>query len=572
MDKRKIIPLLLPAFLLFIHSFVQTQTQSAPAPAPTKIEVVNDIESRNKKFPATPIDYDHALLNEEEVRVVKKLIEAAKFTDEIFWRQVSNENVSLRQNLEQLAKTPGKYQFANRYFQIMKGRWDRTLEDEPFLGPFGAAGKKPLGAAFYPADMTKEEFEKWIAAHPNDKEKFQSLFTIIRREGKDLKAIPYSQAYREFLQPASEKLKEAAGITTNPTLRNYLNQRAEAFLSDDYYPSDLTWIDLNSPVEVVIGPYEVYEDQLFNYKASFSTFITVVDKPETEKLKIYMQHLPEMEMNLPMPDEHKKPNRGGQSALRVVQEIYTAGDGRRGVQTAAFNLPNDERVRESKGFKNVLLKNVTEAKYQKNGEPIAKRLLDPSQAALLSFPAFFSQVLFHEIAHGLGPGIITGPDGKKVENRILLKNLYSTIEECKADVVGIWTLRFAINKNLVKGFDLNQLHVTNAALMFRSMRFGIGEAHGRGTAVQWNWYREKGGIVPSEGSRFRVDLPMMGKAVESLSNELLMIEATGDFDRAQRLLDRYGKLTPEIDKVNESLKDIPVDIAPVFLAARETMR
>jgi hypothetical protein len=550
-------------FLTLILVYGTTRANSPPAPPP----VVDDIELRIKKFSRTPIDYDRKLLNEEETRVVRTLIEASKYIDEIFWRQASEKNPQWRQDLEVLAKGSEKYHHAEHYFQIMKGSWDRLLENEPFL----EVGKKPPGAAFYPPDMTKEEFENWIKTHPNDKEKFQGLFTVIRRKGNQLFAIPYSKQYREFLEPAAAKLKEAASITTNPTLRNYLTKRADAFLSDDYYGSDIAWIDLNSPVEVVIGPYEVYEDQLFNYKASFESFITVVDKPETEKLKIYLQHLRDMEMNLPMPDEHKNPNRGGQSALRVVQEIYTAGDARRGVQTAAFNLPNDERVRESKGFKNVLLKNVMEAKYQKNGEPIARRLLDESQLSMLSSAAFFNQILFHEISHGLGPGIITGPDGKKVENRILLKNLYSTIEECKADVLGVWNLEYAIRQKLIKEFDTKTLHVTNAGLMFRSMRFGIGEAHGRGTAVQWNWYREKGAIVPSSGGRFRVDFPMMEKAVQSLASELLMIEATGDFDRAQRLLDKYGKLTPEINTVNESVKDIPVDIEPVFVAAGESM-
>lgn len=562
--------LLLVVIVIVVSAMVQTETPPQ-APSSTKPDVVDDIVVRIKKFPRTAIDYDRELLTEEDTRVVQKLIEASKFIDEIFWRQVSEQNPKLRSDVTQWAKESEKYRLAKHFFEIMKGRWDRLLENEPFIGPFAEAGKKPPGAAFYPPDMSKEEFENWIQAHPNDKGKFRGLFTVIRRKAKQLEAIPYSQYYREFLEPASRKLKEAASITSNSTLRDYLNKRADAFLSDDYYPSDIAWIDLNAPVEVVIGPYEVYEDQLFNYKASFESFITVVDKPETEKLKVYMQHLREMEMNLPMPDEHKNPNRGGQSALRVVQEIYTAGDARRGVQTAAFNLPNDERVRESKGFKNVLLKNVMKAKYQKNGEPIARRLLDASQLPMLSFDAFFNQVLFHEISHGLGPGIITGPDGKKVENRILLKNLYSTIEECKADVLGVWNLEFAIRKKMVKEFDTKRLAVTNAGLMFRSMRFGIGEAHGRANAVQWNWYREKGAIVPTSGGRFRVDFPAMEQAVQSLATELLMIEATGDFERAQRLLEKYGKLTPEINAVNESVKEIPVDIEPVFVAAGETI-
>jgi hypothetical protein len=276
-----------------------------------------------------------------------------------------------------------------------------------------------------------------------------------------------------------------------------------------------------------------------------------------------------MERNLPIPDEHKNPNRGSSTALKIVQEIFTSGDARAGVMTSAFNLPNDERVREQKGFKNVLLKNVMEAKFRQSGKPIAERLIDPSQVSKISFDAYFNQVLFHELSHGLGPGLIKGPDGKRVETRILLKNLYSTIEEAKADGVGIWNLLYAMDQKMLTAFDPETLYITNAALMFRSMRFGIGEAHGRGTALQWNWFREKGAIVPTTGHHFKVDLAKSRDAVQSLSNELLMIEATGDYERANKLLAKYGVTNEEINRVTEVLKDIPVDIAPVFVAAGE---
>jgi hypothetical protein len=448
----------------------------------------------------------------------------------------------------------------------MKGPWDRLDEEHPFID---AAGKKPAGAGFYPSDMTKEEFEAWIAAHPEDKEKFQGLNTVIRRQDGRLVAIPYSVEYREFLMPAATKLREAASMTRNASLRNYLTRLADAFMSDDYYQSDFAWMDLNSPIEVVIGPYEVYEDSMFNYKAAFESFVTVVDKPESDALTVYAKHLADMERALPMPDQYKNPNRGSDSPIRVVQEVFTAGDARHGVQTSAFNLPNDERVREAKGSKKVLLKNVMEAKYKQSGAPIANRVLDPSQIQHLSFAAYFNHVLFHELSHGLGPGIINGPNGQKVENRILLKELYSSIEECKADVLGVWNVLYAIDKGLLKSFGKEQLFATNAALMFRSMRFGLDEAHGRGTAVQWNWYREKGAIVPTGNGRFKVDFTKSYEATKSLATELLMIEATGDYARARKLLDTYGKSSAEIDGVIAQLRDIPVDIAPVFVAAGE---
>lgn len=540
-----------------------------PQPSANGPELSSDISETISKFPRTVIDYDHSLLNPEDQKVLAVLIEASRFIDNIFLKQVSEENPALRKQLLTAASSSEKQKQALELFDLMKGRWNRLEEDKPFIGPFGEKGKKPLGAGSYPADMTKEEFEKWVAANPGDKEKFQGLFTVIRRENGKLITIPYSQYYKSDLEPAAAKLREAAQLTSNASLKTFLTKRADAFLNDDYYASDVAWIDLNSPIEIVIGPYEVYEDALFNYKASYESFVTVVDKAESEKLAVYLKHLPDMERNLPIPDEHKNPNRGSSTALKIVQEVFTSGEARSGVQTSAFNLPNDEKVREGKGFKNVLIKNVMQAKFSQSGEPIAKRILDPSQVSKLSFDAYFNDILFHELSHGLGPGLIKGPDGKRVETRILLKNLYSTIEECKADVVGIWNLIYAIDQKLITSFDPETLYITNAGLLFRSMRFGISEAHGRGTAVQWNWYREKGAIVPSGQNQFKVDLPKMQEAVKSLSNELLMIEATGDFQRAERLLEKYGVTNEEINRVTESLKGIPVDIAPVFPTAGE---
>ncbi len=529
---------------------------SPPAAAP-------DVAARVAQLPRTVIDYDRSLLNDGERQVVAKLIEASKLIDEIYWRQVAEENPRLRERLK--AQGGPGYD----YFLINKGRWDRLKENEPFIEPFGPAGAKPPGAAFYPADMTKEELERYVAAHPDQKAALEGLFTVVRREGTKLSAIPYSTYYRELLEPSAQRLREAAGLTDDASLKTYLTKLAGALGKNDYRDSDMAWMDLNGPIEVVIGPYEVYEDELFNYKASFESFITVVDKPESEKLAAYAHALPDMERNLPEPEQYRNPNRGAESPIRVVQEIYTAGDARRGVQTAAFNLPNDEFVREKKGSKKVLLKNVINAKYNQSGKPIALGLLDESQLPLLNFDAFFNQILFHELSHGLGPGYITQPSGTRVEVRIPLKNLYSTIEETKADVLGLWNIVYARNHKLLSSFDEQQLYATYAGLMFRSMRFGIGEAHGRGTAVQWNWLREAGGIVPSGNGRFRVDFAKFAEGVKSLSTELLTIEATGDFDRAQRLLNKYGVVNDEIKSVSARLTGIPVDITPVFPAAGE---
>ena len=557
MKKLPSTPLATCAFLL--AGITSTACQTA------KVPVKLDTTARLAQLPRTLIDYDRSLLDENDRQVVAKLIEASRHIDEIYLLQVSEQNPEWRTQLAAQANASPLDGAAYEYFLANKGPWDRLAEDEPFVGEM----KKPAGAAFYPADLTKEEFESYIAAHPDQKDALQSLFTVVRRQGDRLIAIPYSVHYRAHLEPAAARLREAAALTKDARLRDYLTKLAEAFFKDSYRESDLAWMDLQGPLEVVIGPYEVYEDALFNYKAAFESFITVVDRPETEKLAVYAQHLPAMERNLPEPDQYKNPNRGTESPIRVVQEIFTAGDARRGVQTAAFNLPNDEIVREQKGSKKVLLKNVMDAKYRISGQPIALRVLDASQRDLLNFDAYFNHVLFHELSHGLGPGLITQPTGERVDVRFLLKDTYSAMEECKADVLGQWNMLYARDKGLLTAFTEQQQWATYAGLMYRSMRFGIDEAHGRGTAVQWNWLRERGAITPAGNGSFTVDFTKMRDGVRELTTEILVTQATGDYARAQRLLTKYGVSNPEIESVIARMKDIPVDLTPVFPAAGE---
>ena len=525
-----------------------------------------DIPQQLAKLPRTPIGLDGSRLDPREARALAELVEASRPIGEIFLRQVSPKNPDLRRRLtsESVHGVSGARD-ALAYFRINAGPWDRLRADAPFIG----SAPKPPGAGFYPPDMSKEEFERWVAAHPGDQKSFESATTVIRRDGRDLVAVPYAREYRHFLETAATHLRRAATLTGNASLRRYLEKRADALLDDDYFASDLAWMDLDADIDAVIGPYEVYEDGLLNYKAAYQSFVTVRERAASEALEAYAKHLPEMEAGLPIPDEHKNTSRKFESPIRVVQEVYTSGDARTAIQTTAFNLPNDERVRQAKGSKKVLLKNVMEAKFRMSGKPIADRALDPSQRDQVTFEAYFDHTLFHELAHGVGPGIVAAPDGRRVEARLLLKDLYSTIEECKADVVGMWTLLQGMDQKWFTAFDAETLAVTVSALLLRSIRFGVEEAHGGGTAVQWNWFAEKGVLLPAADGRIRVESGKFREAVRSLANELLMIEATGDFPRAQRLLADYGKLTPEMQRLSDALKDIPVDITPVFVAAGE---
>ena len=540
----------------------------AAASAPASPDAIApDVADRVRQFPRTRIDFDRALLPERETQVLELLVDASRELEGIYARQVAEEVPSFRERVARMvAEHRPRALPALEYFDINVGPWDRLKGDEPFIG----SRAKPAGGGFYPTDMTKEEFEKWIAAHPGDREAFQGLFNVIRRDGDRLVAVPYSKQYQAALGRAAARLRQAAAATGNASLRKFLTLRADAFATDDYYASDVAWMDLDSDIEITIGPYEVYEDGLFNYKAAFESFVTVRDKSESERLAVYAQHLPDMERNLPIPEQHKNFARKFESPIRVVQVAFTSADARKGVQTSAYNLPNDERVREAKGSKKVLLKNVMQAKFDKSGLPIGERVVDRAEVGKIAFQPYFDQILFHELSHGLGPGVITGPDGKRVESRLLLKNLYSTIEECKADVVGLWNVLYAIDRKWVTAYDDDALAATYTALMFRSMRFGLEEAHGGGTAVQWNWFREKGAIVPAADGRFAYRRAEFREAVRTLATELLEIEATGDFERARKLLDRYGKATPEITATTGKLTDIPVDIKPVYTFAGES--
>jgi hypothetical protein len=389
---------------------------------------------------------------------------------------------------------------------------------------------------------------------------------VIRRREGGLEAVPYSREYREWLEPAAELLRRAASATRNESLARFLSLRAEAFGSDDYFESDVAWMDLDAPVEVTIGPYEVYEDQLFGYKAAFEAFVTVALPEESAKLERFKERLPWLERNLPIPEEHKNLARGTESPIRVVDEVYVGGDAKAGVQTIAFNLPNDERVREEKGSKKVLLRNIMRAKYDRILVPIAERVLAPADRERVSFQAYLDEVLHHELSHGLGPGKIT-VDGRETEVRLELKDLYSTLEEAKADVMGIYDILALIEEGEMPAELRETLEPTYVAGLFRSARFGVHEAHGQGVVAQFNYLMEKGALAVDEEGRFRTVPAKFPEAIRSLLREMLMLQARGDYAGTERFLAEYGEPGEELLAALEKLEDLPVDIRPIYTAA-----
>ncbi len=522
----------------------------------------DDIPARLKKLSPTPISYDLSKLSATERAVLDRLIRASRLMDEIYRRQVSAGNPELRERL--LASKDPRAKDAARYFDIAFGPWDPLENDEPFIG----ITPRPPGAGFYPEDLTEAQLNDWIATHPDDEKALTSLTTVVRRDGGHLVAVPYSKEYREWLEPAAKLLRESAAITDDPSLERFLRLRAEAFLSDDYFASDVAWMDLDSRIELTIGPYEVYTDKLFNYKAAFESFVTIQDPDESARLKSWASQLPEMERRLPIPDEFKNVNRGADSPIRVVYEIFRAGDARAGIPAIAFNLPNDERVREEKGSKKVLLKNMMEAKFNKVLLPIADRVLATDQRPYVTFDAFFAETLLHELSHGLGPGKIRLASGKETEVRLELKDHYSALEEAKADVMGVTNAEFLMEQSIVSRDLERMLFPTYLAGMFRSARFGVDEAHGQGAVLQFNWVFEAGGFqLDPETRRFRVDAPKAMEALRSLLSEILLVQAKGDYAGAQSLLERHGKPRPEMLALLDPrvLGDVPVDVEPIYV-------
>jgi hypothetical protein len=551
--------LLLMTLLLANISGMQKRTPKKPAGDP-------DLAKKISRFAPTTLTANTASLSAGDRQALKKIIEAARLLDPLFLRQVWSGNAGLLKTLE-ADQTPIGRQRLN-YFLINDGPWSRLDNNEPFIE--GVPHEKPPQAAFYPDDITKDEFNSWLGGlSDSEKEKATGYFYTIRRDaGGKLKSVPYSEEYREFLEPAAKLLREAAALTTNQTLKDFLSKRADAFASNDYYASDVAWMDLKAPIDVTIGPYETYEDELFGYKASFEAYVTLTDAAESAKLQKFSQHLQELENNLPLEARYRNPKLGTSSPMRVVNEVFASGEGNNGVQTAAFNLPNDERVVKEKGSARIMLKNVQDAKFNKVLIPISRVVLTPAQQSSIAFDSFFTHILMHELMHGLGPHNITVA-GQATTVRLQLKELYSSIEEAKADVTGLWALQYLIDKGVIDKQMQRTLYTTYLASMFRSVRFGLTESHARGVAMQFNYFTDEGAIrFDAATGKFTADDAKMKDAVRKLTHDLLTIEAEGSYEKAKAILDKYSLIRPDMKGALDRLTSVPVDIEPIFPLAK----
>jgi hypothetical protein len=520
------------------------------------------------RFAPVEIGADLSALPGSERRALEKMIEAARVIDGLYLRQVWAGNEALL--LELVADRTPLGEARLHAFLLDKGPWSSLDRGAPFLPGVPA---KPEAANFYPAGATKAEVEAWMKGRPEaERAAAQGFFTTIRRapDGK-LAAVPYSVEYQGELARAAELLREAAAATAQPTLEAFLRKRAAAFLSNDYYASDVAWMELDASLEPTIGPYETYDDGWFGYKAAFEAFIGVRDEKETAKLARFSSELQWLEDRLPIDPAHRNPKLGGMAPIRVVDVVFSSGQGNSGVQTAAFNLPNDEKVVAEKGAKRVMLKNIQKAKFEKVLLPISRVALAPADQANVDFEVFFTHILMHELMHGLGPGSIE-VGGRRTTVRLELKETYGAIEEAKADISGLWALQQLVDKGVLDRSFERTMYTTFLASAFRSIRFGIDEAHGRGQILQLNHLLDAGAFRVAADGTFSVDPAKVKPTVTALTRELMTLQAEGSHDKAKAILERLAVIRPETRRVLDRLRDVPVDVEPRFVAADALVR
>ena len=549
--------------LALMFSRLTATAGSAAAPE------VAQLDQMAARFAPTDITADISRLSPNDRTILVKLIEASKIIDGLFLRQAWNGNVPMLLDLTRDQSATGNARL--HYFRLNKGPWSALDKNAPFIP---GAPPKPENGSFYPDDATKPEIEKWIASLPSEEQvKARAFFTVVRHgpDGKGFKIVPYNVEYQGELLQAAKLLREAAAATTEPTLKQFLKTRADAFISNDYYPSDVAWMELKSTLEPTIGPYEVYEDAWFNYKAAFESFITILDQEESAKLQKFSGQLQDIENHLPIDPKYRNPKLGALAPIVVVNEIYCSGDAEHGVQTAAYNLPNDERVTREKGSKRVMLKNVQDAKFAKTLLPISKIVLAPADQKDLSFDAFFTHILVHELMHGLGPHDIK-VGGRQTTVREEMKEAGSALEEAKADISSLFAIQFMIDKGVLPRTLERPLYTTYLASAFRSIRFGLTEAHGLGIAVQLNYLLDAGAFSVQPDGTFAVNLAKAKEGAAGLTREIMTIQAEGNYTKAKELATRLGVVRPEVQRALDKMADLPIDIEPRFTTADQLLR
>ncbi len=519
-----------------------------------------EVKKRIARYTPADIGVPPGKADAKAQKLLKKLVEAAEAIDRVFWSQVSEEGASLM--AEMTASQDPEARDAATLLRINYGPWDRFSDNEPFIGRAG----RPEGVNLYPADFSRRELEQWLAEHPQDRERFTSPYTVIRREGGGLTAIPYSRAFRENLDKAAKALKEAATLTDCKSLAKFLTARADAFASDDYYKSDLLWMDTECPVDIAIGPYEFYEDRLMGYKTTFQAVVTMVDKDQAARFASFNQYSRALLANLPLPDELRaRVELVRTSPITIADEVFAAGDARAGFQIRAFVLPNDERVKVAKGTRHVILKNVVDARFEKLLVPVANEVLVPEQAAQVSGEAYFDILLMWQLAHGFSPKNIDLPGGGHVAPRILLRQRHGVIEAARAEAVALMNALYLVEQKVFAPTLANTIPITHLASLFESFRYGTMDTHGLAKLMVYNYLAANGAYRYDPATKkFWVNYDRLPNALRNLVAELLTIEITGDYQRAGQDVFDYGIVPGEVRAKLVEMRTLPIDILPNY--------
>ncbi|MGA9884658.1 MAG: hypothetical protein WBQ34_13150 [Candidatus Acidiferrales bacterium] len=526
---------------------------------PTKLVVAPDLAQQVAKFKPIHISFDSSGLTENEKKMVDKLVDAAGLLDCIFWRQ--SDPTGLKLYLSLADKHDRQSELLREYLKINGSRFDLIDDNKPFVG----TQPLPPGAGFFPWGITKQEFDSYVAAHPDQKTALYSPYTMVERDGDNLKAVPYHTAFREFLVPMARDLREASELTPDPAFANFLRLRAHALLTDDYFPSDIAWLGLKDPkFDIIFAPYEVYEDGLLGVKTSYGASIMIRNDAESKKLDVYQKYIPQLQRSLPLPAADLPSKRGKQSPMEVVDAIYRSGDLLHGYQAVADNLPNDPRIHVLKGSKKIFWKNFMDARVNNVILPLVQHLMVPDQAAMVSGDGVLQFVILHEISHGLGPSYVHNSAEKQSIGEAI-GPAYSALEESKADVVGMRCVYWLAQHGVIPKDKLDGIYASYLGETFRTIRFGIAEAHGKGSLMEINYLTEQGAIHtdPSTGL-YQVDFAKMPAAFDSLSKKLLELEAAGDRDGTEAWFKKYAVMPPGLSALFAKCSGVPVDVDPTF--------
>ena len=530
----------------------QKKTPAAPAAAAPRPEAIL------ARFRTVRMPFRATHLSARERRMVQKLVEASQYLEDIYWRQSDPDGLALLQSM-QGSKDPHDVA-VRRLLMIFGSRFDLLDDNRPFAGD----EPMPPGRGLYPRGLTRGQIEQYVKDHPEKKAEIYSPYTVVRRDGDDLVGVPYHVAYRSFLEPAAKALREAAALSSDPAFAACLRARAKALLTDDYYPSDLLWLDLKEPrCDVIFAPYETYLDDVLGVKTSYGTAVMVRNEEESAKLAVFQKYVAEIQDSLPLAAEDRPSVRGHATPMEVMDTPFRAGDLRHGYQAVADNLPNDPRIHQEKGTKKIFFKNFMDARVNFVVLPVARHLMRPDQAAQASAEGYLADVMMHEICHGLGPAFAR-QNGKPVDIRVAIGPAYSALEEAKADVVGMVALKWLVEHGALPKERLPEYYASYLAGIFRTVRFGVAEAHGRAEMMEFNYLGEQKAIVREPSGRYAIDPARIGPALASLAKELLEQEATGDRARAEQWFARYDSMPAELQSALKAASQVPVDVEPIF--------